>query len=584
MTVWRSEVLLDSLTRYRSPTNWKLVSDSVLKSKEMVQTLQACLRSNVTRKYELTLTDDADAAVAQTTPAPPWGATLNSNVLPVFAMMNMGTGTCVATICDFKTVNKKRCCVSYDAPQKIIKYKEYDLQIQDGNQHRFRWVQARSDSPESNKVTLSRNFERLSHIDALSATSAAFFWLVDSKICEAVRNETFCKVSQSILTPLHYSNLSPQVKLLEEKNTGSKYVKCGDGAMFNQHGLSTLVHCLQSTQSTNEQVVLFINYEETNFAEMFADEEAQHKKWPDVAVFEGSFRAPVILKGGENDAFLCQKFSGLRTINANIEMDVVSVEVYTDKIGIDQNESIHLNVNHDSHWQRYEQNIIKALDAVENEIFTSIVISSGGMKMAFAGCVALNWLKKKGKHRNLTHVAGVSGGGWALNIYYTHIFTAPKCFDTFMPYYKMTQQQLLSKRELGAHETKQCGTSYIWDTTQNMLTNLDAALDSFTRNLFLPMLPKTAFELAARQVGQHAAAALSFPAAVAEMLHGISLKWTEFVSSVVQHGANPVDIQKTLGIYDEKQPLSGQSTRLPHLCISFCILPDSYVKPLSTSG
>ena len=107
MTVWRSEVLLDSLTHYRSPTNWKLVSDSVLKSKEMVQTLQACLRSNVTRKYELTLTDDADAAVAQTTPAPPWGAALNSNVLPVFAMMNMGTGTCVATICDFKTVNKR---------------------------------------------------------------------------------------------------------------------------------------------------------------------------------------------------------------------------------------------------------------------------------------------------------------------------------------------------------------------------------------------------------------------------------------------------------------------------------------------
>lgn len=434
----------------------------------------------------------------------------------------------------------------------------------------------------SNEVTLKRKIEHLSHIDALSATSAAFFWLVDSTICKAVRSNAFCKVSQSILTPLHYSNLSPQI-MLGEKNTGSKYVKCGDGAMFNQHGLSTLVHCLKSTQITNEtpppQVVLFINYEKTNFEEMFEDEAAQHKKWPDVAVFEGSFQPPVI-QHNENREFLCQKFSGLRTINAKIQMDVVSVEVYTGEIGIDQNESIHLNVNHDSHWKRYEENIIRALEAVEDEIFTSIVISSGGMKMAFAGCVALNWLKKKEKLSNVTHVAGVSGGGWALNIYFKHIFTAPKCFDTFMPYYKMTQQQLLNKREIRAPETNQCG-AYIWDTTKEMFSNLDTALDSFTRNLFLPMLPMTAFKLAARQVGQHAAAALSFPAAMADMLHSISLKWTEFVSSVVQHDVDPVEIQEILGIYDKNQPL--QSTTFPHICISFCILPDSYVKPLSTS-
>ena len=178
--------------------------------------------------------------------------------------------------------------------------------------------------------------------------------------------------------------------------------------------------------------MLFINYEETNFAEMFADEEAQHKKWPDVAVFEGSFRAPVILKGGENDAFLCQKFSGLRTINANIEMDVVSVEVYTDKIGIDQNESIHLNVNHDSHWQRYEQNIIKALDAVENEIFTSIVISSGGMKMAFAGVRGTQLAEEK-RQTPQSYLRGGRFWGWVNDsTSITRTFSQPQSVPTHL--------------------------------------------------------------------------------------------------------------------------------------------------------
>ena len=81
----------------------------------------------------------------------------------------------------------------------------------------------------------------------------------------------------------------------------------------------------------------------------------------------------------------------------------------------------------------------------------------------------------------------------------------------------MTQQQLLSKRELGAHETKQCGARHTSGIRHRIsFTNLDAALDSFTRNLFLPMLPKTAFELAARQVGQRRSRP-ELPAAVAEM-------------------------------------------------------------------
>ena len=535
--MWKSEILSallhDSFLTYRGPDDksdlWRKLRDIILNPQnDKWKDVLDCLKDNSLKEYEIIFKNEKK---------PRWGRILGkTNVLPVFVVSNDAFKTCTTRVCEFKSVGqtKDRCCVSYESSPPEISYKLYNLILNCTNQCQIIKDRICSENSKGSCVDnkMLAELDSLESIDALSATSAAFFFLVDTDICDSLHGKYKCDLIRYMLQANFYSKLAPEVSLKKTTASMTK-VRCGDGAIFNQHGMSTLVHCLVSLEPGPKQVVLFLNYEKTNFKEMFENSrtDEMHEKWPDVVVFRGSYKDPKVQV--ETREYLIRMWDNLECVNLpkDQKMQVISVEIYTAIFEIKQMESIPVHREHDDNWQTYENAIKEAMDHLKYQQFTSIVVSSGGMKMTFAGCVALNCLKKNKQLSNIKHAAGVSGGAWALSIYFTHIHDNDEnsFFETFMPYYKNTQNILLNVES----KNNPCNVNMIWDFVK------DFHLPEFTQDL-------------------------------GTVMHNIQLDWKTFVEIILQPN-NTEQVRTYLNL--------GAQTpgNQPIVCLSFGILPHAHV-------
>ena len=262
----------------------------------------------------------------------------------------------------------------------------------------------------------------LSVKEQLSTTSAAFAGVFGVKffkgftrdLYDAKPKDGLLLAIEDFVLPLYvedprFLDIAPEIKSACNDQGLQHTFRCGDGALFDQHALFSLLSHFEDDKASTLSVAV-LNNEETNVQEWVYKNEKVHKHFPDIAMFV-ELELKGVVRFGEKAAIKKYRARDLK----NRSIYVYLVEIYAASFK---------SVDTLPHTPRAIQwaEVASMASQVAKSAFipkdlVGIACSGGGFKsstMTWGFLFRMNQLKKLTK---LKAMSGTSGGAWGIYLY-----------------------------------------------------------------------------------------------------------------------------------------------------------------------